>query len=59
MTNMVGNGVATVVMAKWENEFDADRARRVLDSRDHEPAKPPSAHMPETPAEAVEDLKKA
>ena len=29
-TNMVGNAVATVVVAKWENEFDAARARQVL-----------------------------
>lgn len=31
MTNMVGNGVATIVIAKWEKAFDAERARRVLD----------------------------
>lgn len=30
MTNMVGNGVATIVIAKWENEFDATRAQQVL-----------------------------
>jgi aerobic C4-dicarboxylate transport protein len=30
LTNLVGNGVATIVVAKWENEFDAVRARRVL-----------------------------
>lgn len=30
MTNLVGNGVATIVVAKWENEFDAPRAQRVL-----------------------------
>jgi aerobic C4-dicarboxylate transport protein len=30
MTNMVGNGVATIVVAKWENAFDAERARAVL-----------------------------
>jgi aerobic C4-dicarboxylate transport protein len=30
MTNMIGNGVATIVVAKWENSFDADRAQRVL-----------------------------
>jgi len=59
MTNMVGNGVATIVIGRWEKEFDANRARRVLDSKGYEPAKLPSAHMPETPAEAVEDLKKA
>ena len=31
MTNMVGNGVATIVISKWENGFDAERARQVLD----------------------------
>ena len=31
MTNMVGNGVATIVIARWENEFDDRKAQRVLD----------------------------
>jgi aerobic C4-dicarboxylate transport protein len=31
VTNLIGNGVATVVVAKWEREFDAERAARVLD----------------------------
>jgi aerobic C4-dicarboxylate transport protein len=30
VTNLIGNGVATIVIAKWENEFDAPRARRIL-----------------------------
>jgi len=30
VTNLIGNGVATIVIAKWENEFDAERAARVL-----------------------------
>jgi aerobic C4-dicarboxylate transport protein len=30
LTNMVGNSVATLVVAKWEGQFDVDRARRVL-----------------------------
>ncbi len=32
MTNLVGNGVATIVIARWENEFDQKKAKRVLDS---------------------------
>lgn len=35
ITNLIGNGVATIVVAKWEKEFDADRAQRVLNG-DHE-----------------------
>ena len=31
-TNLVGNGVATIVIAKWENEFDQQHALAVLDS---------------------------
>ena len=34
LTNLVGNAVATVVVAKWENGFDAVRAKRVLDGRE-------------------------
>lgn len=30
LTNIIGNGVATVVVSKWEGELDEDRARRVL-----------------------------
>ena len=30
VTNLIGNGVATIVVAKWESEFDAERAARVL-----------------------------
>ena len=41
LTNIIGNGVATVVVSKWENEFDAERAERVLngtiDVEDREP----------------------
>ena len=60
MTNMVGNGVATVVMAKWENEFDARQAQRALESKPREPKGViTGSPLPETPAEAIEDLKKA
>lgn len=30
LTNLVGNGVATIVVARWEGQFDAERARYVL-----------------------------
>ncbi|WP_295680284.1 dicarboxylate/amino acid:cation symporter [uncultured Nevskia sp.] len=30
LTNLVGNGVATIVVAGWENELDRDRLRREL-----------------------------
>lgn len=41
ITNLIGNGVATIVVSKWENAFDAKRAERVLngeiDIEDTEP----------------------
>ena len=30
ITNLIGNGVATVVVSCWERELDVDRARRIL-----------------------------
>lgn len=30
LTNMVGNAVATLVVARWENELDIDRAKQTL-----------------------------
>lgn len=30
VTNLVGNGVATIAIAKWENAFDHKRAKRML-----------------------------
>ncbi|MBN9617294.1 MAG: dicarboxylate/amino acid:cation symporter [Acidobacteriales bacterium] len=30
LTNLIGNGVATIVVARWEGQFDAERARYVL-----------------------------
>lgn len=30
ITNLIGNGIATVVVSKWEGEFDSVRAEKVL-----------------------------
>jgi len=56
MTNMVGNGVATIVIAKWENEFDAVRANHILNEPTFVPTEKPAVQMPESPAEAIRDL---
>jgi aerobic C4-dicarboxylate transport protein len=34
LTNLCGNAVASIVVSKWEGQFDLDRARRVLDGDD-------------------------
>ncbi len=31
VTNLIGNGVATIVVARWENALDMNRARSILD----------------------------
>jgi len=33
LTNIIGNGVATIVVARWENQFDDARAKAVLERR--------------------------
>jgi len=33
LTNFIGNGVATVVVSKWENELDVKRMDDVLHNR--------------------------
>lgn len=30
VTNLIGNGVATILVSKWENEFDAATAKKML-----------------------------
>jgi aerobic C4-dicarboxylate transport protein len=40
MTNMVGNGVATMIVARWENEFDVRKAARILNGEADVPVQP-------------------
>ncbi|RQP26788.1 dicarboxylate/amino acid:cation symporter [Piscinibacter terrae] len=51
LTNLVGNGVATVVVAKWTGDLDAARMQRQLDGETDEAAQAPEdlledAHPP-------------
>jgi aerobic C4-dicarboxylate transport protein len=55
LTNLIGNGVATIVVAKWTGDLDTDRLRRQLDNETDEEADDPEqaldqsdAHMPAT-----------
>ena len=48
LTNLVGNGVATVVVGKWCGELDADRMRRVLNRETGTEADEPEAVLDRT-----------
>ena len=37
-TNLIGNAVATIVVAKWENALDEEKLHRVLNGNGHAPA---------------------
>ncbi|MBX9794803.1 MAG: dicarboxylate/amino acid:cation symporter [Burkholderiaceae bacterium] len=57
LTNLVGNGVATVVVASWTGDLDKDRMTRQLNNETEADAAEPEAvldpieqHMPATPA---------
>jgi aerobic C4-dicarboxylate transport protein len=41
LTNLIGNGVATVIVAKWENALDVARMHRHLDQETEEEASDP------------------
>lgn len=40
LTNLVGNGVATVVVSRWENELDKEQLKRVLNKEKDIPTVP-------------------
>jgi aerobic C4-dicarboxylate transport protein len=43
LTNLVGNGVATVVVSRWEGELDKDRMSQVLNKETEAEAEEPEA----------------
>jgi aerobic C4-dicarboxylate transport protein len=49
LTNLVGNGVATVVVAKWTGDLDRDRLRRVLDGETAAEGEEPEAVLDRRP----------
>jgi len=50
LTNLIGNGVATVVVAKWTGDLDTARLARVLDGETAEEAEEPEAVLDRRPA---------
>jgi aerobic C4-dicarboxylate transport protein len=37
LTNVVGNGVATLVVSRWQGELDVENMRRVMERRPENP----------------------
>jgi len=50
LTNLVGNGVATVVVSRWERELDKDRMSQVLNQESEAEAEEPEAILEGIPA---------
>ncbi len=50
LTNLIGNGVATVVVAKWTNDLDTRRMQRVLDGETDAEAEEPEEVLDRTEA---------
>ena len=57
LTNLIGNGVATIVVAKWTGDLDRDRLQRHLNGETDREADEPErlldaqqAHLPASPA---------
>jgi aerobic C4-dicarboxylate transport protein len=52
LTNLIGNGVATVVVSRWENELDMERMTRMLNNDTDVEAEEPELVMEAEPVAA-------
>ena len=52
LTNLIGNGVATIVVSRWENELDHDKLARAM-SRDVEEELEEEAQLKHAAAKAA------
>ena len=50
LTNLVGNGVATMVVSRWEHELDKDRMSRILNKKSEAEAEEPETVLESIPA---------
>jgi len=50
LTNLVGNGVATMVVSRWEHELDKDRMSRILNKKSEAEAEEPETVLEGIPA---------
>jgi aerobic C4-dicarboxylate transport protein len=50
LTNLIGNGVATIVVGRWTGELDLERMKRELDGETEMVADDPEASVPAIPA---------
>nr|WP_240756271.1 MULTISPECIES: C4-dicarboxylate transporter DctA [Pandoraea] len=57
LVNMIGNAVATLVVARWEGVFDVDTARAVLARPDAGREAPSSPLVESVPHQAMQDMK--
>jgi aerobic C4-dicarboxylate transport protein len=58
VTNLIGNGVATILLSKWEGEFDSVKAEAMLRGGPPAVAEVPLVHAPDVlAANAAEELR--
>ncbi len=55
VTNLIGNGVATIVISKWERALDHQKAKQVLDQETEMQADDPEEVADEDLDDELED----